>query len=81
MSQQRVMTEFGPGVIVASEKVRGTTSYKIEGPGFSIWREAQQIPEFGQLQRHGRCGALPDRIAQDDRRRAHLCVGRWRHGG
>lgn len=49
MSQQ-VTTAYGPGVVVASETVRGHTSFKVEGNGFSVWLEAAQIPEFGQLE-------------------------------
>lgn len=48
--RRRVMTEYGPGEIVASETVRGRTEYKVEGAGFSIWLTAQQVPEFGQLE-------------------------------
>ncbi|QGJ94875.1 hypothetical protein SEA_REDWATTLEHOG_12 [Gordonia phage RedWattleHog] len=47
MSQQQVTTEFGPGVIVASESTRGQTSYKVEGNDFTVWLTAAQIPEFG----------------------------------
>lgn len=50
MSDRRVMTEYGPGIVVASETVRGCTSYKVEGQGFSVWLTAQQVPEFGQLE-------------------------------
>lgn len=50
MTQQQVTTEFGPGVIVATQKSRGQTSYKVEGINgaeFSLWLTAAQIPEFG----------------------------------
>lgn len=50
MTQQQVTTEFGPGVIVATQKSRGETSYKVEGINgaeFSLWLTAAQIPEFG----------------------------------
>lgn len=46
---QRVTTAYGPGMVVDSDTVRGKTSYKVEGKGFSMWLEAAQIPEFGQL--------------------------------
>ena len=48
--QKRVTTQYGTGLIVASETQRGSTSYKVEGEGFSIWLTAAQIPEFGQME-------------------------------
>ena len=48
--RRRVMTEYGPGEVVASQTVRGRTEHKVEGPGFSIWVDAAQVPEFGQVE-------------------------------
>lgn len=47
---QRVTTQYGTGTVVDEQTVRGVTSYKVEGPEFSMWLTAAQIPEFGQMQ-------------------------------
>jgi len=47
---QRVMTEFGPGVVVATETVRGRTQHRVEGEHFNIWVSAAQYSPFGQLE-------------------------------
>lgn len=40
---QRVFTAFGPGRIVETETVRGRTSYRVAGHGYSKWLYANEL--------------------------------------
>lgn len=47
---QRVMTAYGPGVVVESSTVRGRTSHRVQGEQFDIWVEAAAIADFGEVE-------------------------------
>lgn len=41
---QTVLTQHGPGTIVATQTTRGRTEHQVEGDGFKIWVDAALIP-------------------------------------
>lgn len=47
---KRVMTAHGPGVVVATDDIRGRVQYQVEGEGFKVWVSAASVAEFGQVE-------------------------------
>lgn len=47
---KRVMTAHGPGVVVATDDIRGRVQYQVEGDGFKVWVSAASVAEFGQVE-------------------------------